>query len=212
MLRQLGPQKSVRVDELKRAGYSNYQLRTRFSRALTGVYVPGRSVNPVVDFKGEDLYVLDAAERARAYHLANPRAVIAGFGALALANMKYFADEQPTLALTKSPRDDRQFFPALELDIPGNRLHTRQDRWGTPQAKLWTPDLSNPTLRAVRPMIACAQVIAALESGDERAVVPWEIPQCFQPWETEVRQIQVMDATLRTQPIEWRRGGTRSWN
>lgn len=54
-------------------------------------------------------------------------------------------------------------------------------------------------------MVACAQVIAALESGDERAVVPWDIPAFLEPWGKEIRQIQILDATLRTQPIRRRR-------
>lgn len=205
VLRELGVQTTLGIKELRQFGVSGYQLRTRYSRVLKGVYVPGRSVSPVKDHRGKELFVLDAVERARAYHLANPRAVIAGFGALALAKMKYFVDEQPTLALTKSPRDDKLFFPALNFDTPGNRLHTRQARWGTPSGKLWRPDCTNPELHAVRPMVACAQVIAALESGDERAVVPWDIPAFLEPWGKEIRQIQILDATLRTQPIRRRR-------
>lgn len=211
ILREPGPRTVFSTRELRQLGYTDYGMDRKFTRVLRGVYVQEKVTRMDIErLLFQRRYWLPATERARAFHLTNPRGIATGFAALALARMKYFVDEQPTVFKARTTPRSRNFGPLCHPGPPGNRLVVQQSREPIPEELLWSPDRLNPTLRALTPLAACAEILGALERGDERLVdTQWQIPASLKKWETRVRQIQVLDATLRLLPQSQQRGTGR---
>ncbi len=199
---------------VKSAAVSKWSAKTKHHRILRGVLIPNSSLESAAQTASPATIGLSQVTRSRAYHLANPKGIASHFSALALSGLRYFVNQQPTTFFTTGNCNTLTFTeptftvtpstgPALTgqhqaetVPSPDSLLLLRTKRIQPAPEMLWVPDKELPSLQALRPIAACATIIAALEHKREH-LNRWWVPTIEGIHATTIRQIQVLDATRR---------------
>ncbi|HIW95021.1 MAG TPA: hypothetical protein H9867_00820, partial [Candidatus Corynebacterium gallistercoris] len=122
---------------------------------------------------------------------------------MALAGLRYFADQQPTVLRGSGAASTLRFLPDVPAlhALPSTKLIYLRERAPMKPGTTVTPDPYCAHIEAMHPWVALAHVVRALERGqpivDAQSI---HVPPHLRHAATFIRQVQVCDAVLRLLP------------